>query len=102
MISCQARLKIRRQKLQDSEDNVFYLNQHLLKYKPWPTKEEAPLAVKGKESTSEKARADHEERETCQPTVEEGPIEKGHEAPLSPEVKRCKTGNNKAYLAMFK
>jgi hypothetical protein len=73
-----------------------------MKYKSWTTKEEAPPAVKGKESTPEKAGADHKERETCQPTVEEGPIEKGHEAPPSPKVKRRKTGNNKAYLARFK
>jgi hypothetical protein len=67
-----------------------------------PTKEEAPPAVKGKESTPEKAGADHKERETCQPTIGEGPIEKGHEAPSSPEVKCRKTGNIKAYLARFK
>jgi hypothetical protein len=45
---------------------------------------------------------DHKEQEVCQPTLEEGPIEKGHEAPLSPEVKCRKTGNTKAYLARFK
>jgi hypothetical protein len=38
----------------------------------------------------------------CQPTVEEGSIKKGHEAPPSPEVKRRKTWNTKAYLAQFK
>jgi hypothetical protein len=73
-----------------------------MKYKPWPTKEESPPPIKGKESTPEKAGAEHKERETSQPTVEEGPIEKGHEAPLSPEVKHRKTGNTKAYLARYK
>jgi hypothetical protein len=74
----------------------------LIKYNPWPTKEEAPLAIKDKESTSEKAEEDTKEQETCQPTKEEDPIEKGHEAPSSPEVKRRKTGNRKAYFARFK
>jgi hypothetical protein len=73
-----------------------------MKYKPRPTKKEAPPAVESKESTPEEAGADHKEQEACQPTIEEGPIEKGHEEPLSPEVKRRKTGNTKAYLARFK
>jgi hypothetical protein len=73
-----------------------------MKYNPWPTKEEAPLAIKDKESSPEKAEEDPKERETCQPTEEEDPIEKGHGSPPSPEVKRRKTGNSKAYLARFK
>jgi predicted nuclease with TOPRIM domain len=96
-------------KVEDQEARIvgfrgqcIYLNQHLMKYKPWTTKEEAPLPFKGKESTPEKVWADHEERETCQPTIGKGPIEKGHEAPPSPELKRCKTRNTKAYLARFK
>jgi hypothetical protein len=55
-----------------------------MKYKPQPTKEEAPPTLKGKESTPEKPRTDHKE------------------APPSHEVKRCKTGITKAYLARFK
>jgi hypothetical protein len=73
-----------------------------MKYNPWPTKEKAPLIVKSKESTMEKVEVDPKKLETCQPTVEEGSMEKGHEAPPSPEVKRRKTGNTKAYLARFK
>jgi hypothetical protein len=73
-----------------------------MKYKPRPTKEEAPPVVKGKKSTPVKTRTDHKEQEVCQPTMEEGPIKKVHEAPPSPEVKRRKTGNTKAYLAQFK
>jgi hypothetical protein len=73
-----------------------------MKYKPRPTKKEAPTVVKGKESTLVKAGTDHKEQEVSQPTVGEGPMEKNHEAPPSPEVKRRKTGNTKAYLAMFK
>jgi hypothetical protein len=96
-------------KVEDQEAQIvgfrgqcIYLNQHLMKFKSWPTKEEAPPVVKGKGSTLEKAGADHKEREMCQHAVEEGPIEKGHEVPPSPEVKRRKTGNSKAYLARFK
>jgi hypothetical protein len=73
-----------------------------MKYNPWPTKKEASPAVESKESTPEKVEADPKKLETCQPTVEEGPIKKGQEAPPSPEVKRRKTGNTKAYLARFK
>jgi hypothetical protein len=73
-----------------------------MKYKPRPTREEAPPVVKGKESTPKKAGNDHKEQEMCQPTVEEGSMEKIHEAPPSPEVKRRKTENTKAYLARFK
>jgi hypothetical protein len=73
-----------------------------MKFKPWPTKEESPITIKGKESTSEKAGADPKERELRQPTVDEGPTKKGHEAPPSPEVKCRKTGNSKEYLARFK
>jgi hypothetical protein len=73
-----------------------------MKYQPRSTKEEAPPVVKGKESTPVKAGTYHKEQEVCQPTMEEGPIKKGHEVPPSPEVKRRKTGNTKAYLAMFK
>jgi hypothetical protein len=62
-----------------------------MKYNPWPTKKEAPPIVKAKESNSVKAGTDHKEQEVCQPTVEEGSIKKGHEAPPSPEVKRRKT-----------
>jgi hypothetical protein len=73
-----------------------------MKYKPRPTKEEAPPIVKSKESTPEKIEADPKKLETCQPTVGESPIKKGHKAPPSPKVKRRKTGNAKAYLARFK
>jgi hypothetical protein len=73
-----------------------YLNQHLMKYNPWPTKEEAPLAIKDKESTPEKTEEDPEEREMCQPNEEEDPIEKGNEAPSSTGVKHRKTGNRNA------
>jgi DNA repair exonuclease SbcCD ATPase subunit len=78
-----------------------YLNQHLMKYNPWPTKEETPLAIKDKELTPEKTEEDPEEREMCQPNGEDDPIEKSHEAPSSLEVKLRKTGNRKAYLARF-
>jgi hypothetical protein len=70
-----------------------------MKYNPFPTKKEAPPIVKSKESTPEKIEAGPKKLETCQPTVEEGPIKKGQETPPSPEVKRRKTGNTKAYLA---
>jgi hypothetical protein len=73
-----------------------------MKYNPWPTKKGASLTVESKESTPEKVEADPKKLETCQPTVEEGPIKKGQEVPPSPEVKRRKTGNTKAYLAQFK
>jgi hypothetical protein len=58
--------------------------------------------VESKESTSEKVEADPKKLETCQPTIEEGSVEKVHEAPPSPMVKHLKTGNTKAYLAQFK
>jgi hypothetical protein len=73
-----------------------------MKYNPRPTKKEASPAVESKESTPEKVEADPKKLETCEPTIEEGSVEKGHEAPPSPEVKRRKTGNTKAYLARFK
>jgi hypothetical protein len=74
-----------------------------MKYNPWPTKEEAPLAIKDKESTPEKTKEDLEERQTCQPNEEEeDPIEKSHEAPSSPGVKCRKTRNRKAYFVRFK
>jgi hypothetical protein len=58
--------------------------------------------VESKGSTSEKVEADPKKLETCQSTIEEGSVEKGHEASPSPEVKRRKTRNTKAYLASFK
>jgi hypothetical protein len=68
-------------KVEDQEAQIegfqgqcIYLNQHLMKYKPRPTKEEAPPTVKGKELTPEKAGTDHKEQEVCQPTVEGEPI----------------------------
>jgi hypothetical protein len=73
-----------------------------MKYNPWPTKKEASPAVESKESTSEKVEANPKKLETCQPTVGDGPIKKGQEAPPSSEVKRRKIGNTKAYLAQFK
>jgi hypothetical protein len=36
-----------------------------MKYNPWPTKEEAPLAIKDKESTPENTEEDPEEQEMC-------------------------------------
>jgi hypothetical protein len=96
-------------KVEDQEAQIvgfrgqcIYLHQNLMKYKPWPTKEEAPPIVKSKESTPKKIKADPKKLETCQPIVGEGPIKKDHEAPASPEVKHRKTGNTKAYLARFK
>jgi hypothetical protein len=96
-------------KVEDQEAQIvgfrgqcIYLHQNLMKYKPRPTKEEAPPVVKGKESTPKKAGTDHKEQEVCQPTVREGPMEKSHEAPPNLEVKHRKTGNTKAYLAQFK
>jgi hypothetical protein len=73
-----------------------------MKYNPWPTKEEAPLAIKDKESTPEETEEDPEEREMCQPIEGEDPIEKGYEAPSSTVVKRRKTGNRNAYFVRFK
>jgi hypothetical protein len=73
-----------------------------MKYNPRPTKKEASPAVESKESTPEKVEADPKKLETCESPIEEGSVEKGHEAPPSPEVKRCNTGNTKAYLARFK
>jgi TolA-binding protein len=90
-------------KVEDQEAQIvgfrgqcIYLHQNLMKYKPWPTKEEAPPVAKSKESTPKKIEANPKKLETCQLIVEEGPIKKGHEAPPSPEVKRLKTGNTKA------
>jgi hypothetical protein len=70
-----------------------------MKYNPWPTKKEASPIVMSKESTPKKSGDDHKEQEMCQPIAGEGPMEKNQEAPPSPEVKRRKTGNTKAYLA---
>jgi hypothetical protein len=96
-------------KVEDQEAQIvgfrgqcIYLHQNLMKYNPWPTKKEASPAVESKESTPEKVEVVPKKLETCQPTIEEGPIKKGHEVPPSPEVKRRKTGNTKAYLARFK
>jgi hypothetical protein len=58
--------------------------------------------VENKESTSEQIGAEPKKLESCQPTVEEGSVEKVRETPPSPVVKRRKTGNTKAYLAQFK
>jgi hypothetical protein len=58
--------------------------------------------VDSKESASKQVGAGPEKLETGQPTIEEGSVEKVHEAPPSPVVKRRKTGNTKAYLAQFK
>jgi hypothetical protein len=73
-----------------------------MKYKPWPTKKGTTPSVGSKESTSEQVGAGPKKLESCQPTVEEGSMEKVHEAPPSPVVKRRKIGNTKAYLAQFK
>jgi hypothetical protein len=96
-------------KVEDQEAQIvgfrgqcIYLHQDLMKYKPWPTKKGTPPAVESKESTSEQAGAGPKKLESCQPTIEEGSVEKVHEAPPSPVVKRRKTGNTKAYLAQFK
>jgi hypothetical protein len=96
-------------KVEDQEAQIvgfqgqcIYLHQNLMKYNPLPTKKEASPAVESKDSTSEKVEANPKKLETCQPTVEEGPIKKDQEAPPSSEVKRRKTGNTKAYLAQFK
>jgi hypothetical protein len=96
-------------KVEDQEAQIegfrgqcIYLHQNLMKFNPWPTKKEASPSVESKELTSEKVEANPKKLETCQPTVGDGPIKKGQEAPPSFEVKRRKTGNTKAYLAQFK
>jgi hypothetical protein len=73
-----------------------------MKYKPWSTKKGTTPTMESKESTSEQDGADPKKLESCQPTIEEGSMEKVHEVPPSPVVKRRKTGNTKAYLAQFK
>jgi hypothetical protein len=73
-----------------------------MKYKPWPTKKGTTPTVESKGSTSEQVGAGPKKLESCQPTIEEGYVEKVHEAPPSPMVKHRKTGNTKAYLAQFK
>jgi hypothetical protein len=47
-----------------------------MKYNPWPTKKEASPAVESKKSTLEKVETNPKKLETCQPTVEDGPIKK--------------------------
>jgi hypothetical protein len=96
-------------KVEDQEAHIvgfrgqcIYLHQNWMKYNPWPTKKVASPVVKGKESTPKKTGSDHKEQEMCQSTVGEGPMEKNHEAPPSPEVKLLKIGNTKAYLVQFK
>jgi hypothetical protein len=73
-----------------------------MKYKPWPPRKGTTPTVENKESTSEQVGAEPEKLEPCQPTVERDSVEKVHVAPPSPVVKRCKTGNTRAYLAQFK
>jgi hypothetical protein len=96
-------------KVEDQEAQIVgfrgqcvYLHQDLMKYKPWPPKKGTTPTVENKESTSGQVEAKPKKLESCQPTVEEDSVEKVHEAPPSPVVKRRKTGNTKAYLAQFK
>jgi hypothetical protein len=73
-----------------------------MKYKPWPPKKGTTPSVENKESTSGQVETEHKKLESCQPIVEGDSMEKVHAAPPSPVVKRCKTGNTRAYLAQFK
>jgi hypothetical protein len=73
-----------------------------MKYKPWSPKKGTAPTVENKESTSGQVGAEPKKLESCQPNMEEGSVEKVHAVPPSPVVKRCKTGNTRAYLAQFK
>jgi hypothetical protein len=73
-----------------------------MKYKPWPPKKGSTPTEEKKESTSEKGGAEPERQEPYQPMIEGNSVEKTPAMPPSPEVKRRKTGNTRAYLAQFK
>jgi hypothetical protein len=71
-----------------------------MKFDPWPTKKKALLA--SEESTLETPKDDPKEQVVSKTNEEETPMEKNIEEPIGAQVKRCWTGNTKAYLAQFK
>jgi hypothetical protein len=79
-----------------------YLNQHLKKFDPWPTKKEAPPTIKDKESTPETPKEDPKKQEMLKSNEEETSMEKRSEELVDTRVKHRRIGNRKAYLAQFK
>jgi hypothetical protein len=77
-----------------------YLNQHLMKFDPWPTKKKTALAIK--ESTPEAPKEDPKEQVVPKSNEEETSIERSSEEHIGTRVKRRKTRNRNAYLARFK
>jgi predicted RNase H-like nuclease (RuvC/YqgF family) len=77
-----------------------YLNQYLMKFDSWPTKNKALLAAK--ESTPEAPKNDPKEQVVSKAKEEETPMEKNSEEHIGTRVKRRRTGNTKAYLTQFK
>jgi hypothetical protein len=76
-----------------------YLNQHLKKFDPWPTKKETPLANRDKETTPEMPKEDPKKQEVPKHNEEETPMETSSEELVDTRVKRRRIGNPKAYFA---
>jgi TolA-binding protein len=76
-----------------------YLNQHLKKLDPWPTKKGTPQVNKDKEATPEAPQEDPKKQETPKTTEEETSMVTSGEKPTDNEVKHRRMGNTKTYLA---
>jgi hypothetical protein len=79
-----------------------YLNQHLKKFDPWPTKKETTHANKDKETTPKAPKEDPKKQEVPKSNEEETSMEVSTEKLADTGVKHRQTGNTKTYLAQFK